>query len=496
MATPWPKTPPTADELAAIASAKPQSFWLDGLDDGTPPEPPLTTRERADLVIVGAGYTGLWAAIHAKTDQPDRDVVVLESGRAGHGASGRNGGFLDASLTHGLANGLSRFPDEMEVLERLARANYAGLLADVRRHGIDCDLEERGIVDVMLEAYQEPWAQEEAELRGRFGYDCEALDGPTARLLIDSPLIRAAVVQRDGAAIVHPGKLGTGLRRAALELGVRLHEGTAVRGIASGQGPGGGRRLVSSAAHYRGDRGGPVEVRTDGGVVEAERVVLATNAYDPLVPSMRRRIVPVYDYVLMSEPLGAEQLASIGWQGRQGLSDCGNQFHYLRLTADDRILIGGYDAVYRYGNPVGPHLDDHLPTFTKLSQHFFALFPQLRGLHFTHRWGGPIDTCSRFSVFFGTAHDGRVAYAAGYTGLGVGATRFGARVALDLVDGRTTEATQLKFVRSKPTPFPPEPLRTAAIQLTRRELARADEREGRRSLWLKALDRAGLGFDS
>jgi glycine/D-amino acid oxidase-like deaminating enzyme len=174
----------------------------------------------------------------------------------------------------------------------------------------------------------------------------------------------------------------------------------------------------------------------------------------------------------------------------------GNQFHYYRMTADGRILWGGYDAVYRYGGPVGPHLDDHEPAFAMLSQHFFTVFPQLEGVRFSHRWGGAIDTCSRFSVFFGNALGGRAVYALGYTGLGVGASRFGGRVALDLLDGRATEATELAMVRRRPLPFPPEPLRSAVIQLTRNRLAAADLNEGRRGVWLRTLDRLGLGFDS
>jgi glycine/D-amino acid oxidase-like deaminating enzyme len=173
-----------------------------------------------------------------------------------------------------------------------------------------------------------------------------------------------------------------------------------------------------------------------------------------------------------------------------------NQFHYYRLTADDRILWGGYDAVYRHGGPVGPELDDHEPTFARLSQHFFTQFPQLEGLRFSHRWGGAIDTCSRFSVFFGRALQGRVIYALGYTGLGVGASRFGGRVAVDLLDGRATEATALSLVRRPPLPFPPEPLRSAVIELTRNRLAAADRNQGRRGIWLRSLDRLGLGFDS
>ena len=195
---------------------------------------------------------------------------------------------------------------------------------------------------------------------------------------------------------------------------------------------------------------------------------------------MRSRIVPVWDYVLVTEPLTPAQRSALGWQRRQGVSDMANRFHYYRLTADDRILWGGYDAIYHYGNGMGAEREQRDATFARLAQHFFRTFPQLEDVRFTHRWGGPIDTCSRFFAFYGLSHAGRVAYAAGHTGLGIGASRFGARVALDLLAGRDTEATRSRLVRTRPLPFPPEPLRWAVIQATRRALARADRRQGRR----------------
>jgi glycine/D-amino acid oxidase-like deaminating enzyme len=274
--------------------------------------------------------------------------------------------------------------------------------------------------------------------------------------------------------------------------GVRVFENTRASGLRAGGGRGGGAR----GSGARGAGAGPLDVIARSGSVRARRVVLGTSAFPPLVRAIRRYVAPVYDYVLVTEPLDAQRRASLGWRRRQGLSDAANQFHYYRLTAGDRILWGGYDAVYRYGGPVRPDLDDHDATFSRLSQHFFATFPQLEGVRFSHRWGGAIDTCSRFSAFFGTAYGGRVSYAAGYTGLGVAASRFGARVALDLVDGRETEATRSRYVRTKPVPFPPEPLRSAVIQLTRNRLAAADRNAGRRGAWLRALDRLGLGFDS
>ena len=230
---------------------------------------------------------------------------------------------------------------------------------------------------------------------------------------------------------------------------------------------------------------------TAAGRVRARKVLLATSAYPPLLREIGRYVVPVYDYALVTEPV---DLDAVGWQNRQGIGDGGNQFHYYRLTADNRILYGGWDAVYRFRGPVGPRHDEHDATFATLAQHFFHTFPQLEGTRFTHRWGGAIDTSSRFSVFFGV--HGNLAYATGYTGLGVAAARFGGRTALDLLDGRDTEATRLRYVRSKPIPFPPEPLRYAVIQFTRNRLAAADRNDGRRGLWLRTLDRLGLGFDS
>ena len=478
MPRPWPTTPPTAEDRAAYADAVNVPFWLDDLP-ARAADAPLEGSVEADLCIVGGGFTGLWAALHAKGDDPSRDVVVLEADRVGGGASGRNGGFLIASLTHGLGNGLARFPDEMRTLERLASENYDGLKADLAAHGIDAQFEETGALDALLERHEVAAAEQEAAHAREYGHVVDVLDAEAMRAEVDSPTYLGGVWSRSGSALVHPARLAEGLRAAALALGVRIHEGTAATGMA------------------RTNSADGVTVATGAGAeVRARRVLLATSAYPPLLARLKAFVVPVYDYALMTEPLSAAQKDAIGWRNRQGIGDAGNRFHYYRLSADDRILWGGYDAVYRRGGPVGPQYDDHDATFGRLSQNFFTTFPQLEGVRFSHRWGGAIDTCSRFSVFFGTALGGRASYAMGYTGLGVAATRFGARVALDLVDGRETEATRLKYVRRKPVPFPPEPVRSGVIALTQRELARADEREGRRGPWLRTLDRLGLGFDS
>jgi glycine/D-amino acid oxidase-like deaminating enzyme len=277
-------------------------------------------------------------------------------------------------------------------------------------------------------------------------------------------------------AMVDPARLAWGLSRIAVELGVVIHEHT---------------KATDSV-----DQGTHVEVKTVGATIHANRVLLATNAYPPLLKRLKHYLVPVYDYVLMTAPLTERERSSIGWSGREGIGDSGNQFHYYRMTQDGRILFGGYDANYHKGNGMGPEFDVDITSFARLADHFAQIFPQLAEVKFTHGWGGAIDTCTRFSAFWGTAHAGKTAYVAGYTGLGVGASRFGALTCLDLLEGRDTERTRLEMVKTKPIPFPPEPLRSLGIGWTRRSLQKADREQGKRNLWLRTLDSMGLGFDS
>ncbi|GAB2945216.1 MULTISPECIES: NAD(P)/FAD-dependent oxidoreductase [unclassified Streptomyces] len=469
---------PAAMRTAAssLSGAKPVSYWLD--DPARPAAlPALTGDEHTDLLVVGGGYSGLWTALIAKERDPRRDVVLIEGHEVGWAASGRNGGFCAASLTHGLANGVERWPGEIAELEELGARNLDAIEEAVARYGIDCEFERTGEIDVATEPHQleelREWHEEIVKL-GITGVDF--LDRDALRAEVDSPTFLGGLWDRRGVAMLHPAKLAWGLKRACRDLGVRIYEHT--RGL----------DLVRSGAG--------MAVRTPYGRVFARHVALGTNIFPSLVKRVRPYTVPVYDYALMTEPLSAEQLESIGWKGRQGLGDSANQFHYFRLSADNRILWGGYDAIYPYGGRLSADLDQRPETFLKLAEQFFTCFPQLSGLNFSHAWGGAIDTCSRFTAFFGTAHQGRVAYAAGYTGLGVGSTRFGADVMLDLLSGEETGRTRLEMVRSKPMPFPPEPFAWAGIEITKRSLARADSNGGHRNLWLKTMDKLGLGFDS
>jgi glycine/D-amino acid oxidase-like deaminating enzyme len=427
-------------------------------------------------VVVGAGFSGLWAALQAVLDSPGRRVIVLEARVTGFGASSRNGGFLEDSLTHGTGNGLAHWPHEMKTLERMGHENFGAIVAIIADYHLDVDIEVTGATAVA----SEPWHLDEIEemrvVGSRFGEKSLLLDRAAMRTRLDSPTYLGGLFSPDGTAIINPAKLAWGLRRLGETYGVEFHDNSPVEAI---------------------ERDGSLlRVTTSDGTIMTQKVLVATNAYQGPVRQMRRYIVPVYDYVLMTAPLTAAQMASIGWEGREGVADVSNQFHYYRLTTDNRILWGGYDAIYRFRNAVGDELDQAGDTHAILAEHFYDTFPQLADVVFTHRWGGPIATTSQFTATWGTSHDGDLSWVGGYTGLGVAATRFGARVALDLVDGRQSEFTALSMAKDKPMAFPPEPLRYTGIQLTRRAIARSDRRGGRRGVWLKTLDKFGVGFDS
>lgn len=453
----------------ALSDTKHTPYWLD-TEHRPAASDALYGDISTDLLVVGGGYTGLWTALQAKERDPDREVVLIEGQRIGWAASGRNGGFCEYSLVHGAANGENHLPEENSVLTELGMQNLSELRETAQRYNMDIELETAGALNVATEPHQVDWLREEENF----------LDAEATRNVINSPDFLAGQRDYTGTMLLHPAKLAWELARVCRELGVKIYEHT--------------------QAEHLVDTGPTLRVVTPEGQITAQRIALATNVFPSLLKRHRLYTLPLYDYALMTEPLSAEQREAIGWDEMVGLADMNNRFHYSRPTIDEnggfRILWGGYDAVYHFGGKVRSEYDYRQETFEKLVAHFYGTFPELSGVQFSHAWGGAIDSCSRFFSFFDTSHRGRVAYSAGYTGLGVGATRFGAKVMLDLLSGEDTELTRLELVRKKPIPFPPEPAAWTGVQLMRNEMVRADRNSGKRSLFLRTMDKIGIGFDS
>lgn len=449
--------------------------------------PALSAPLRADVVVVGGGYTGLWSALRAKQRRPGARVVVVEARTVGWAASGRNGGVCAARLVPGPGDGRGG-PDESGTLTRLGQENLAAVEAAVHELDLDCQWERTGVIDLAVEPYLVDRLQDIAARTARAGIPHTYLDRAKLRDEVASPVYEAGLLRPDDAALLHPARLAAALARRASELGVEIFEQTRVT------------RLTLPGRGESGD----VVLRTTSpageAAVRADRVILGTSGFPSLLRRYRRHTVPVYGYVLATEPLPADLLRMIGWRGRQSLTDLANRSHYCRLTADDRIVFGGHDAVHPYGGRVNRSYEDRPQTFRRLAEHLLTTFPQLEGIRLTHRWSGAVDTSTRSGPFFGQAAGGRVQHAAGLTGRGVAAAHFAAQVMLDrfdVMDGSPeTERTALRTVRRAPVPFPPEPVATAGILATRWSLDRADHRSGRRNLLLRSLDALGLGLET
>jgi glycine/D-amino acid oxidase-like deaminating enzyme len=461
--------------VASVSAATPRSFWLDrALAAPAIDAEPVTTRTATDLLVVGGGLTGLWAAYEAAT--AGREVLVVDSGVIGGGASGRCGGFINASITHGIAHGHARWPDEMQTIVALQQAMWDDTLRLLDAHGASGVIEPAGKLTVATTRHHLTGLTSSLEVLRRYGQTVRMMGPDEVRAEVDSPTYLGGFHHATANGLCDPVRLGHAIAELAALAGAGFAEHTRVDALDEAS-------------------TGLVARTSTGATIEANAVLLATNAYRPLRRNLRMRVIPVYDHVITTEPLSAAQWDAIGWREPVGITDAGNQFHYYRRTPDDRILFGGWDATYHFGGRIDERLEMRDRTHELLARHLIETFPVIEGTAISHRWGGPIDSTSRFTPMFGTAMRGRLGWAIGFTGLGVGASRFAALTALDLLGGERTARTELSMVRRSPLPFPPEPVRWPVVQLTKRALARED-RTGRRGLWLRLLDRFGVGFDT
>ena len=463
-------------QVAALIDSKYCPVWFDA--DGRPePLPSLDGNADCQLLIVGGGFTGLWAALQAKERQPDLDIILVEQTFIGDGASGRNGGFLNASLTHGETNSDYHFPGEQDRLHELGQQNIKEFIEALERYNIDAEYEHVGFTSVATNHAMVAQLRAQYEEEKAAGRDVVWFDGEAMQREVNSPTYMAGLHHRDGQdGVVHPAKLCWGLKNTILKLGVRIFENTPVINVTPNNG---GMRTMC-----------------DGGTIQSEKILMATNAFRSMLPQIRKSVIPVWDYQIATEPLNAEQLATIGWgESRHALSNEANMFHYYRMTKDNRITWGGGGSVcYYYGSRTDQGVADDPVRFERLAKEFLETFPQLEGVKFTHRWSGIIASSTRFCMVPGVAFDGRVAWAVGYTGLGVCATRFGARVGLELLGYQPSDILDMLFVKKRAMNWAPEPLRWIGVTLTRHALSKADANGGKRGLWLKLLDFFHMGF--
>ena len=443
-------------------------YWL-ASRQGYTPSAQLSERVDADYAVVGGGFTGLWTALFLKQLEPSAHVVVVESSATGYGASGRNAGIVSNSIDHSHALAISHF-GKAEA-ERLA---YIGMqnISEMEEFAVDCDFERTGQLQVALKLEHLEDCNSNllvSEQIGLSGY--KVLNKEEIQAEVNSPLYLGGLFV-PGGGILNPIKLVDKIVAEMKMLGVQLYEKTRVVKLGDG-------KLIC-----------------EQGEIHAKKIIMATDAYTHhLLPELLWRFIPLYDYILVSEPLTTEQKDQLRWHHRQGMVDFRTFFNYYRLTADNRILWGTSEAVYYPPNKVDESCDHSEHHYKTLKESFDRHFPYLSGMNFPYGWGGPIASTTRLTPFFGTLNGGRVIYGLGYTGHGIGTTRLAGKIMAHLALSKDSELLSLKMVTDKPFPYPPEPIRGLSVAAVTRALQKVDAGESPNIL-LRLLDKMGIGFSS
>jgi glycine/D-amino acid oxidase-like deaminating enzyme len=424
------------------------NFWFEaaGLYDEEI-NPPLKGRQLADIAIVGGGFAGMSAAYNLQRRFPGKRIVLLEGACCGYGASGRNGGVASVGIP-----GLG-FVYESAGPEA-ARAYYDATLLGMEQirtfvgaHGVDCDFEMNGAMSM---ATEESHLEKLADVKQRFdsmGIEVELLDQAAVRERVNSERFIGGI-REQGHAILNPAKLARGIKRVIESMGVIVSERSKVMRV---------------------EPGTPLRILTEFAEVRADQAVIALNGYAPQLGFFRNRLIPLCGYVAATEPLSDAQLASIGWAGREGLSDERVQFMYLRLTADNRIVFGGESTPYFYDS--SPSSGNYQPSLDKLHRSLLTTFPQLEGVRFTHGWGGTMGLTMDFVPSIGALGDaGNLFYAVAFNGEGVVMTQLAGQILTQLIAGDESELTRLALVNKSMPYVGHEPFRYAAVKLYERAL--------------------------
>ncbi|MGX1772619.1 NAD(P)/FAD-dependent oxidoreductase [Nocardia brasiliensis] len=428
---------PAPAALSGSVPVKHEIYWRE--TEPVVPGPPLRGDVACDVCIIGGGYTGLWTAHFLKQAEPGISIHILEADYAGAGASGHNDGFVTPTIGHSLGALIHRFGAERS---KLAYAAVGKSMLELgrfcTRYGVDAELEPAGYYQVATDDDQIRLLERDIELAALLGAKSglDLLDRDAARAKIDSPAIRAAF--KVGGALINPHRLARGLYRVVTAAGVQVHERTQAL------------RVQAAPAGY--------QVTTAQGRVTASRVLYATNAYQHQFAEFRRKVVPVWSYAAVTQPLTDAQLRQVRWPDREGFVEAGNFIVFGRLTAQNRLLFGGGRADYHFRRDMDEarHIDSPRAT-AALRAVLARYFPMWRDIPFSHTYGGCVAITREVVPHVGAFGDGRF-YAHGYCGNGIALTHTAGKALRDLILDRDTSYSNLLFVRGKEKLFPPEPL--------------------------------------
>jgi glycine/D-amino acid oxidase-like deaminating enzyme len=411
-------------------------YWIE--EAGTAePRPPLAGEREADVLIVGGGYTGMWAAWYARQLEPEARIALLEAEEVcGHGPSGRNGGFCNA-MWFSLASMRTRWGvEEALATARAAQAAVDRIRLFCEEQKIDAWLRPAGYVQVSTSPAHDCSWLDAVEACREMGVPemLRPLSRDEVAERCSSPAFRAGA-ESPTSATVQPARLALGLREKLLEAGVEIYESTPVRSFR--------------------DTGEGVEASTDGGSVRASRGVLAIGSAAKAGP-LRGRLTVASSHIVLTEPV-PDVLEELGWTGGECITDSRSLLHYFRTTNDGRIAFGWGGGRIAMGARTKGRAEVDAAVIAAAADHLHDYFPQLRGRRITHAWGGPIDASPTHLPAVTTLGQGSAFVAAGYTGNGVGPSNMVGRTLASLSLGKQDDHTALAFVDPKTPRVPPEP---------------------------------------
>jgi len=442
------------------------SFWLETCGDDLTPRAPLDGSIDVDVAILGAGYTGLWTAYYLLKRQPSLRVAVVEAEIAGFGASGRNGGWCSAGFPVTAGELARRYgPERTRALLAAMRESVDEVGRVAEAEGLDIDYVKGGTLRIARGPHQEPMLDQALKTYERLGIaeQYTRLDAAQVAERVRITNVRGALYSPD-CAVIHPGKLVRGLARVVERLGGTIYEQTRVTAFEPRQAgvPGSRPRLI-----------------TERGDVRAEVVVLCGEAYLSRLPGLRRQLIPVYSLIVLTEPLSDAQWAEIGWENRETIGSHRFSVDYLSRTRDGRIVFGGRGAPYHFGSRIEDAYDRHEPTHQMLRRMTLEWFPMLRGIRFTHHWGGPLGMPRDWMPTMSYDRATGIATARGYTGQGVATSNLSGRVLADLICDTPSPLRVLPVIGHRSPDWEPEPLRWLGVRYVQRGFARLDEQAER-----------------
>jgi putative aminophosphonate oxidoreductase len=454
-----------------------RSYWLQEVLGDAPDAPPLEGDLRADVAILGGGYVGLWTAIRIKELEPTRDVAVVERDVCGGGASGRNGGFVLGWWTK-LAS-LVALCGESDALRaaRQAEAAIEEMRVFCETHGIDARFRRGGCLWTATSASQLGSWEPVLGVCERLGVEpFRRVTGGELARRAGSPVHIAGVLDPT-AATIQPAALARGLRRVALEKGVRIYEHTAIRSFT---------------------RARPVVLRAGRGTLTAERLVIAANAWAAGIRELSRGIVAITSDMVMTAPV-PERLREIGWTGGECITDSQMMVDYYQATRDGRIAFGKGGWGIALGGRIGPGFDRDARRARVVEADLRRTYPMLDDVPVTHDWSGPIDRTKNSLPLLGRFERApHIVYGVGWSGNGVGPSGIGGRVLASLALERDDEWSAHPLVGRMAGRFPPEPIRFLGAHMVRGAVARkeraemADRKPSRLDVALSRLVPAGI----